>query len=1215
MASNLDYADLSKKIIAEFGCNAGYVLALLADFQNEPAKLTSEWQAYFQHLSANGTNGHKATVVATPPATSIVASPLISNPTAAIAPTPTTPAAKELVVVKGSARKLVENMEASLGVPTATSQRQLSLKLLDENRRLINEYLTAKGASKISYTHVIAWALVKALVKYPRLNDGFALVDGQPNRIIRNDINIGVAVDTTKADGSRTLLVPNIKQANKLNFASFCEAYNQAVSGARKGNLPVAGYQDTTITLTNPGTIGTTASNPRLMAGQGVIIATGSIDYPPGFQGMSEETLSLLGISKVCTISSTYDHRIIQGAESGSLLAEVDRLLRGEESFYEQIFRELGITYTPIKWTTDQNPSILNSLGAGHADADIEKQARVLEMINAYRTRGHLAAHIDPLATKVPKLSEPPLENFGFTLWDLDREFLTYGITNSKRATLRKILEKLRTIYCSKVGYEYMHIQDRAEREWLRTRIEVEQTLPPPEIRKQMLTDLIAGELFEKFLHTKYLGQKRFSVEGGETSIAMMEQIVQGAGVRGVTDITIGMPHRGRLTLIAHVIGDFAERICTIFEGTAHPKFASDQGDVKYHLGATASRTINSGQNIQITLAYNPSHLEFVNPVVEGIVRAKQDVLEGGEQQVLPIIQHGDAAFAGEGIVPETLNMSLLAGYRTGGTIHIIVNNQIGFTTLPENSRSSTYSSDIALMIQAPIFHINGDDPDAAYNALQIVLDYRQKFHKDIVIDLICFRRHGHNEGDEPSYTQPLMYQNIRQHPGVRTLYGDLLVKAGLISPTEIEAIAKFYTEKYEQAQAGAKAILAQQKAENRQLRTPVIDEHSIVMERLATGVDQATLTTIGQALTQLPPTFNLHPKLKSLISQRAAMGTGEKPVDWGFAEELAFGSLLLEGMPVRLTGQDCNRGTFSQRHALFHDYETGATWLPLNHIAKDQAPCEIYDSLLSEAGVLGFEYGYSVAAPDTLVMWEAQFGDFTNTAQVIVDQFVVSGEEKWNQKSRLVMLLPHGYEGQGPEHSSARIERFLQLCANYSFQVCQCTTPAQYFHLLRRQMHQSVSKPLILFTPKSILRMPVASSTLAELVEGTFHPVLPDPNYNPQATQAIFCSGKVYYDILQARKSPNTQIIRLEQFYPFPYSDLKQVISQLPQVTDWVWAQEEAQNSAGWTFVAPRLTSLLPSNAKLRYAGRAAGASPATGSATVHQNEQLEVARQALAI
>jgi 2-oxoglutarate decarboxylase len=1126
----------------------------------------------------------------------------------ALQPPPPKSEAAERVPLRGPALRIAENMQASISVPTATSQRQIPIKLLDENRRLINQHLKSSGR-KVSYTHLIARAIIKALEAYPQLNDSYEEEGQTAYRARHAEVNLGVAVDVTKKDGSRTLLVPNIKGAGKMTFPELLDSYDDVVKRARAGKLQLSDFQGTTISLTNPGTIGTTASNPRLMMGQGVIIATGSIEYPPEYQAMSPETLSRLGISKVMVITSTYDHRIVQGAESGAFLARIDEMLRGQHQFYDDIFKELGIPFRPYRWAIDVNPAIL---GEDRYRDEVRKQARVIQLINAYRVRGHLVADIDPLGWKeVQYHPELDIETYGLTIWDLDRQFITNGLGGTETGTLREIVDRVRRYYCGKVGVEYRNIQGPEEKEWIRSRVESEPPPVPVEIKKRILWKLISAESFEKFLGTKYLGQKRFSIEGNETVIAVLDQLIDGAAERGVGDITIGMAHRGRLNVIANVIGKFCERIFTSFEGSIHPRFPHDQGDVKYHQGASGVRELEDGKQVQLAVVPNPSHLEFVDPVVEGIVRARQD-RDGSHESKLAVLLHGDAAFAGEGVVAETLNLSQLPGYRTGGTIHIITNNQLGFTTPPEEGRSSTYSTDIAKMIQVPIFHVNSDDVEAAYNVIQTALDYRQHFQKDVVIDVIGFRRLGHNEGDEPTYTQPVMYQRIKEHPGVRALYARKLISEGAMSEQEVASLMDERMRRYENAQLGAKEIIAKQGTEP-VIPQPVPEPESI--EIIETGVDRETLRKIAHAITTVPRGFNLNPKIVGLLGRRSKMVEGGVPVDWGTAEALAFGSLLDEGTSIRLTGQDTVRGTFSHRHAAFVDTQTGEEWTPLTTIT-DKARFQIYDSPLSETGALGFEYGYSVALPQTLILWEAQFGDFINAAQVIVDQFISSAEEKWNQTTRIVLLLPHGYEGQGPEHSSARFERFLQLCAEQNMQVVNCTTAAQYFHVLRRQALQDVSKPLILITPKSLLRLPEAASSIEHLASGGFLPVIGDDAVKSEGVKRVlFCSGKVYYDLIAQRKNLGDQsaaIVRVEQFYPYPKNLIADELSKYASATDICWVQEEPQNMGGWFFMEPRLRAMLAANQRLRYAGRLASASPATGSHTIHQMEQRQLVKDA---
>jgi multifunctional 2-oxoglutarate metabolism enzyme len=1209
-------SELDTLIADEFGVNADYVSTLLEQFERDPASLDEEWRSYFSELLGDHRSSPAAAEAASKPAPARVeAAASLSAPeqapraaSASVVPAPQA-AAGERIPLRGPALRIAENMEASLAVPTATSQRQIPLKLLDENRRVINEHLKARGR-KVSYTHLIARAIIKALEKFPTLGDAYEEADGTAYRVRRPDVNLGVAVDVTRKDGTRTLLVPNIKGANRLSFSELLTAYDDIVKRAREGKLQIQDFQGTTISLTNPGTIGTTASNPRLMAGQGLIVATGAIEHPPEYQAMSAETLSWLGISKVMTMTSTYDHRIIQGAESGAFLAFIDEMLRGEHGFYDEIFADLDIPYRPYRWAIDLNPAILGE--ERHRD-EVRKQARVLQLINAYRVRGHLIADVDPLGWKeVQYHPELDIETYGLTIWDLDRQFITDGLGGKETATLREIVALLRSYYCGKTSVEYRNIQGPEEKEWIRSRVETDPPPVPADVKKQILWKLISAESFEKFLGIKYLGQKRFSIEGNETVVALLDQLIESASRRAVVDITIGMSHRGRLNVIANVIGRFCERIFTSFEGSIHPRFPHDQGDVKYHQGAAGVRETTEGRQVMLTVASNPSHLEFVDPVVEGIVRAKQDVSEDS-QNLLAVLLHGDAAFAGEGVVAETLNLSQLPGYTTYGTIHIIVNNQLGFTTPPEEGRSSTYSTDIAKMIQVPIFHVNSDDPEAAYDVLQIALDYRQKFNKDVVIDVIGFRRLGHNEGDEPTYTQPVMYQRIREHPGVRELYARRLIGDGVMDEKEIQYLIEERMRRYENAQLGAKEIVAKQ---GREPQTPARFQEPESVETTRTAVSQQTLRQIAQSINTVPKGFNLNPKIVGLLARRAKMVEGGAPVDWGMAEALAFGSLLLAGTSVRLTGQDTVRGTFSQRHAAFHDAQTGEEWIPMKSLASDEAQFHIYDSPLSETGALGFEYGYSVALPDSLVLWEAQFGDFANAAQVIIDQFIASGEQKWKQSSRVVLLLPHGYEGQGPEHSSARIERFLQLCAEDNMQVVNCTTAAQYFHVLRRQALKPQAKPLVIVTPKSLLRLADAAAMIDQFTTGGFNAVIgEDVSATAAITRALLCSGKVYYDLVAERKKladKQTLILRLEQFYPFPKKQIADQLGRFAGVTDVCWVQEEPRNQGGWCFVEPRLREMLGENQKLRYAGRAPSASTATGSHTIHQMEQRRLIKEA---
>ena len=1190
--------DSSAELLNEFGENASYVAELLGRYRANPESVDEEWRRYFRERFGE------------PEPPPRPESPARPSPSPA-AP----PLAGERKPIRGAALRIAENMEASLAVPTATTQRQIPIKLLDENRRLINEYRAANEEPKVSFTHLVAWAILEAMKSFPGLNDAFEEAGGEAARVRREEVRFGLAVDVTKPDGSRTLVVPNVRGADKMSFAEFAAAADDVVSRARAGKLKVSDFEGTTVSLTNPGTLGTTASVPRLMPGQGVIVATGAIEYPAEFAAAAAQTLSQLAISKVATFTSTYDHRIIQGAESGAFLARIEELLLGRDGFYARVFGDLGIPHHPYAWEVDKNPPLF---GNGHRE-EIAKQARVLELINAYRVRGHLIADIDPLRTRqIARHPELELATYGLTIWDLDREFWTGGLKGGDHMPLRQIIGVMRRVYCGKIGTEYRHISSPAEKYWIRERIAAAtagEPLPAP-LRKTVLAKLIAAEEFERFLGTRFLGQRRYSVEGVDAVIPLLDRLVEGAARRGIEEIVLGLSHRGRLNILTNVVGNSAERIFAGFEGTVHPDFPADEGDVKYHQGARTTRQTEAGRAIVIQVPSNPSHLEAVDPVVEGVARAKQERSSGrgptGWSRVLPVLIHGDAAFAGQGIVAEVLNLAQLPGYRTGGTIHVVVNNQIGFTTPPSKGRSSVYSTDVAKINQVPIFHVNADDPEAAIRVLEIALDYRQEFQKDVVIDLIGFRRHGHNEGDEPTYTQPVMYRAIESHPGVRTLYARRLVREGVVTEAEVKEMEEPQLAVYEQALESAKR--AAQRPRRDGDRGSGGDWEVV---ELPTGFAPETLASIGRSLTTVPAGFHLNPKMVQQLARRARMAEGALPLDWGTAEALAFGSLLLEGTPIRISGQDSSRGTFSQRHAVLHDTTTGDTWTPLSTLDSKQAPFEACDSPLSEVSVLGFDYGYSVEWPESLVLWEAQFGDFANGAQVIIDQFVASAEDKWREACRLTMLLPHGSEGQGPEHSSARIERYLQLCADGNLQVCNVTTPAQYFHLLRRQMRQPRGRPLVLFTPKSLLRLPAAFSPREALSAGGFRACLddPEPPERGAVERVLLCSGKVYYDLRaerEKRADRATAVVRLEQLYPFPKEPLGAILSSYGSLRRAIWVQEEPRNMGAWTFVHERASEFLRDGISLSYVGRAASPSPATGNAAVHKRELEELLQEA---
>jgi multifunctional 2-oxoglutarate metabolism enzyme len=1216
-----------------FGTNIAFIEELFEKYRHDPTSVSESWREFFQGYvpesdeSPDGDEPEPADAAGAAPSPSPAPAPGPETPAAVPSPTsqPAPVPAGKSSPLRGSAARIVANMETSLTLPTATSLRAIPVKVLEENRRVINQHLALVGQSKASFTHVIAWAIVRALDDFPRMNSAFALEEGQPVRVDREQVNLGLAIDIEKKDGSRALLVPNVRNAGSLDFAQFLRTYNDLVRKARAGSLQVSDFEGTTISLTNPGTIGTISSIPRLMETQGTIIATGQIDYPPEYSGSDPAVVAELGISKVMTITSTYDHRIIQGAESGAFLARIHELLLGADAFYEEIFRHLRIPYEPVSWERDR---VASAVTGASPDEMVRREAAVLQLINAYRVRGHLISDLDPLEYHVGRHPELNPHYYGLTIWDLDREFITNGITGKPKAKLREILDVLRDTYCGKIGPEYMHIQSPVEKKWLQEKMEPvhNQAELTPEEKRRILQKLNDAEAFEKFLHTKYVGHKRFSLEGAETAIPMLDFLLSAAADDGAEAAVLGMAHRGRLNVLANIVGKSYEKIFYEFEGDIDPASTQGSGDVKYHLGADGEHVSPAGNRLEVALASNPSHLEAVDPVVEGIVRAEQKLRQDRERRkIIPVLIHGDAAFAGQGVVAETLNLSQLKGFKTGGTIHLVINNQIGFTTGPAFARSSVYATDVAKMVQAPIFHVNGDDPEACVRVVRLAYDYRQMFNKDVVIDMICYRRHGHNEADDPSLTQPKMYKLIKDHRSVRKLYTETLLRKGDLGPEEAEKWLDAF-----------RAIL--QEAFDRtkeQIRPPVQREPLYSDEDVTgfqnepsaeTGISEEQWERITEAVSSVPEGFNLHPRLRQLIARRRAIGAAEEPIDWAFSESLAVGSLLIDGYRVRLTGQDVGRGTFSHRHAVFFDYQTAEPYVPLNKLASEGSdgtpPVDfaIYDSLLSEYGVLGFEYGYSVADHGSLVLWEAQFGDFVNGAQIVIDQFISSAEEKWSQHSGLGLLLPHGYEGQGPEHSSARLARFLTLCAEGNMQVVFPTTPAQYFHLLRRQMTLEPRKPLVVMSPKSLLRHPAAVSSKGEIVSGRFEPVLDDPHFadageddRKGVRKIVLCSGKVYFDLAAARGDRrDVAIVRLEQFYPFPHALLEAVLRRYPKSEALVWSQEEPRNMGGWDFVDERLMPLLD-GMELRYAGRPTAASPAAGSHLRHEQQQKALVEEAL--
>jgi multifunctional 2-oxoglutarate metabolism enzyme len=1133
-------------------------------------------------------------------------------PTGATVPDPTLPAAPppkaagdavavETTPLRGASARVVTNMESSLELPTATSVRAVPAKLLVDNRIVINNHLARSRGGKVSFTHVIGFALVKALGRMPEMNYAYGESDGKPVLVKPGHVNLGLAIDMKKKDGTRQLLVPSIKKAETLDFAQFWSAYEDLVRRARSGQLGVDDFAGTTITLTNPGTIGTVHSVPRLMKGQGTIIGVGAMEYPAEFQGAAPETLARLGISKAMTLTSTYDHRVIQGAQSGDFLRIVHGLLLGEEEFYDEIFQALRIPYEPIRWAAD--------VTASHED-EVGKQARVLELIHAYRVRGHLMADTDPLEYKQRSHPDLDVTTHGLTLWDLDREFATGSFGGGKRfMLLRDILGVLRNAYCRTVGIEYMHIQEPEQRRWIQERVEKPSDRMNRDDQMRILLKLNQAEAFETFLQTKYVGQKRFSLEGGESMIPILDEICEAAAEDELDEVCIGMAHRGRLNVLANIVGKSYGQIFREFEGNIDPRTVQGSGDVKYHLGADGEYAGQNGERIKVSLTANPSHLEAVNPVLEGIARAKQDILDRGEEfPVLPILVHGDAAFAGQGVVAETLNLSQLRGYRTGGTIHVVVNNQVGFTTSPEQSRSSMYCTDVARMVQAPIFHVNGDDPEACTRVARLAFEFRQEFRKDVVIDLVCYRRRGHNEGDDPSYTQPLMYDLIEQKRSVRKLYTEALIGRGDISVEEAEQALRDYQQQLERVFAETREAEGQPPTP---MTVPSYPDKPEPTGKPVTAVTEETLKRIGDAHLSLPEKFTVHQKVLPQLQRRAAMFT-EGGMDWGTAEIAAFGSLLLDGRPIRLAGQDTRRGTFVQRFAAIVDRVTGESYVPLQNLDPQQAKFYVYDSLLSEFAAMGFEYGYSVARSDALVLWEAQFGDFANGAQIVIDEFIVAGEPKWNQRCGLVLLLPHGYEGQGPDHSSGRIERFLTMAGDDAFRVAQPSTPASYFHLLRLHTLRADHKPLIVFTPKSMLRNKNAVSAPADLTgETTFQPVISDTEVDEsRVDRVLLCSGKIVWDLRAERtkrSDDHTAIVPVEQLYPFPADEIVAEVGRLPGTKQVRWVQDEPHNMGAWPFVALHLAPQL-SGVELVGVTRPAGSAPSVGSHARHVEQQRQL-------
>ena len=1263
-----------------FGANEWMVEEMRAAWSADPSSVSPQWRELFEtdpsaglhqpgpassNSSASSAAGGPRRATITPQAASslrrssavqdVTRSDLPPAPPSDTAP-PTSPYAQRQAAhpahdqdgdayedratrLKGAAARTAKNMDDSLSMPTATSARAVPAKVLIENRSVINTHLARTRGGKVSFTHLIGWAVVESLTEMPSMNVSYGVDEaGKPVLHEPAHVAFGLAIDVPGSDGQRRLLVPSIKQADLMDLSQFVEAYEALVAKARENKLDLDDFRGTTVTLTNPGMIGTLHSVPRLMPGQGLIVGVGAMDYPAAFAGASPDTLARQAIGKVVTLTSTYDHRVIQGAASGEFLRLVERKLLGLDGFWNRAFESLRIPLEPVKWVRDTT-----------YDPELEtgKPARVAELIHAYRQRGHLAADTDPLTYRLRRHPDLDITSYGLSLWDLDRSFPTRGLGGRDRATLREILRMLRDAYCRTVGVEYMHIQDPAQRTWWQERLERDWEDIADEERRRILTKLEQAEAFETFLQTKYVGQKRFSLEGGESLIVALDRLLDAAAHDGLDEVVIGMAHRGRLNVLTNIAGKSYGQVFDEFEGNGVIEGAGT-GDVKYHLGTVGVFSGTDGVSTRVSLAANPSHLETVDGVVEGIVRAKQDRIGLGEKgyTVMPVLVHGDAAFAGQGVVYETLNMSQLPAYRTGGTVHIVVNNQIGFTTGSASARSTIYATDLAKGLQVPIFHVNADDPETVARTARHAYEYRRTFHKDVIIDLICYRRRGHNEGDDPSMTQPLMYRLIDSLDSTRGVYTAALVGRGDITPQEAQEIAKSYQDELERVFTEARIQVTggtgsddagdatdtstQDLSDPTKVGVPLSSLEIPYSQRAGTGmmlgwtsaVPRDVVERIGDAQVAWPESFTVHPKLQAMLAKRRE-ATREGGIDWGLGELIALGSLLMEGVPIRLAGEDARRATFAQRHAVLHDHTSGQEWTPLSFLTPDQAPLEIYDSLLSEYAALAFEYGYSVERPEGLTMWEAQFGDFANGAQSVIDEYVTSAAQKWGQRSGLVMLLPHGQEGQGPDHSSARIERYLQMCAQDNMLVAQPSTPASYFHLLREHTYHRPRRPLIVFTPKQLLRLKAACSPVEAFTSGTFQPVIGETDdavlasaHKQGVDRVLLCSGRVYYDLLAHRTKTgdtSTAIVRLEQLYPLESSAIAEALAPFSGA-ELVWVQDEPANQGMWPYLALNLPTDLTGGVLPTLISRPEAAAPAVGTAGLHRAQQEEILRQAFA-
>lgn len=1148
----------------------------------------------------------------------------VAKRSATLAVQPPLPAGAVQTTIKGPAAALAGYMEQSLAIPTATSFRTILVEALDARRKEINAALRAAGRSeKISFTHVIAFALVRAAREQPVITNAFRRDDsGRPQRV-EAGIHLGLAVDAERKDGTRFLIVPVIKNADQLNFAGFHAVYEDLVARARDSKLTADDLAGANFTLTNPGGIGTVASVPRLMPGQGAIIATGAIGYPHGLSGAGEQALRSLGVSKVMQMTSTYDHRVIQGAQSGEFLRRVDELLQGRDDFYETMFAALELA-PPKPLSKTVAPSLEAALEKGPSDEILRAVAAGMAIVAAYRAHGHLAANLDPLGSE--PAGDPSLDPKSYNLTPALQSAVPASVLEVRVPgnSLAEVIPELRATYSSTIAFEIEHISNSEQRRWLRDYIESGKHRAGllPERRREILQRLTQVESFERYLRKTFLGQKTFSVEGLDALIVMLQEMLELLSREGVADAVIGMAHRGRLNTIAHILNQPYEEILAEFEAANERSEVGDHdvtGDVKYHHGETGTYRTTAGESIHVALANNPSHLEAVDAVVEGATRALQTdhahpAPVHDARRAAAILVHGDAAFTGQGVVSEVFNLQALPAYTTGGTLHLIANNQIGYTTDARDARSTRYASDLAKGFDLPIVHVNADDLDACVAAVALAIEFRSTFARDILVDVIGYRRVGHNETDEPAYTQPLMYDKIKAHPTARELYANKLAAQSIVTAEQANEMVSESTAAIQEAHRRVKGKGAS--------LAGILADLAGSPPATATAlpaIDRGSLLAWSDALVRIPANFSPNKKLQSQFERRRSVIHERGLVDWGMAETLAFASLVSAGIPIRFTGQDTERGTFSHRHAVWHDVSTGDTYVPLQHLEGALASFEIANSPLSEYACMGFEYGYSTAIPHALVIWEAQYGDFFNGAQVIVDQFISAGQAKWGQLSRLTLLLPHGYEGGGPEHSSARLERFLQLSGENNLQVAYPSTSASYYHLLRMQAANGSPVPLVLMSPKSLLRHEPSYGTIDAFARGSFAPVIDDPNVKDRSNieRVILCSGKVYYDLIGSPRYDSlnkTAVVRIELLAPLPHEEIRAAIASYPNIKTLIWVQEEPKNMGARAYVRRRLLERLNRTLDIEYVGRPYRASPSEGYAGQHAVEQERIISAALA-